>query len=294
MNPFAKFLSLLPPDRKPLDRETSGIIQRFFGVWLQGVFTKESAIELLETAELHIHASTKYRIQMDAGLILGEIFAQSDSCSAIMMRAFDENTHAPKVIKFGRDAHLEYGAFLALNLTAEQAISNYLVPLSFIRDTGGKQGIIMPNYACSLNHIKSQNRTKLDAELPFLRGLRQIRTALSILHSHTIFHNDIKPANILLDFQGNYHLVDYGSCTFPGARAEVKFTDFYRPSDFNRQDNVRRNSVDYDNMLLAVTILDRMDLLKLEGGFTVVQLKESVELVKNEELKQLLREMIKL
>jgi hypothetical protein len=179
-------------------------------------------------------------------------------------------------------------------MTSEQAISNYLVPLSFIRDIGGKQGIIMPNYACSLNHIKSQKRTKPDAEIPFLRGLHQIRTALSILHSRTIFHNDIKPGNILLDFQGNYHLVDYGSCTFPGIRTMVKYTDLYRPSDFHRQNNVRCNSVDFDHMLLAVTILDRMELLQLEGGFSTVQLKESVELVKNEELKQVLKGMIKL
>ena len=294
MNPFEKFLNFLPSDRKPLDPETSGIIQRFYGGWLLGVSTEESAIDLLETAGRHIHASTTYRIQTEAGLILDGIFEQSDSNSAYLMRAFEENTHIPKIIKFGKDVHLEHEIFLALNMTSEQAISNHLVPLSFIRDIGGKQGIIMPNYACSLNHIKSQKRTKLDAELPFLRGLRQIRTALSILHSHTIFHNDIKPGNILLDFQGNYHLVDYGSCTFPGVRTEVKYSDFYRPSDFHRQDNVRRNSVDFDHMLLAVTILDRMAMLQLEGGFTTVQLKESIELVKNEELKQVLKEMIKL
>ena len=295
VNAFEKFLNFLPSNRKPVDPETSGIIQRFYGGWLQGVFTEENAIDLLVIAGRHIHASTKYRIQMNAGLILDGIFEQSDSNSAdLMMRAFEENTHTPNIIKFGYDVHLDYEVFLTLKLTHEQAISNNLVPLRFIRDVGGKQGIVMPNYACSLNHIKSPNRTTVDAELPFLRGLKQIRTALSILHSHSIFHNDIKPGNVLVDFQGNYHLVDYGSCAFPGSRTKVKYSDFYRPSDFHRQDKVRRSSVEFDYMLLAVTILDRMELLELDGGFTTVQLKESVELVKNEELKLILREMIKL
>jgi hypothetical protein len=178
VNPFEKFLNFLPSDRKPLDPETSGIIQRFYGGWLLGVYTEESAIDLLETAGRHIHASTTYRIQRDAGLILDGIFEQSDSNYAYLMRAFEENTHIPKIIKFGKDVHLEHEIFLALNMTSEQAISNHLVPLSFIRDIGGKQGIIM--------HIKSQKRTKLDAELPFLRGLRQIRTALSILQKKSV------------------------------------------------------------------------------------------------------------
>eukprot|EP01036_Dinobryon_divergens_P037801 gene37801-49520_t len=183
-------------------------------------------------------------------------------------------------------------------MTHEQALSNYLVPLRLIQDIGGKQGIVMPSYACSLSYIKSQNRTSLDAELPFLLGLRQIRTALSVLHSHSIFHNNIKPGNILVDFQGNYHLVDYGSCTcactFPEIRTNVKYSNFYIPSDFHRQKKVRRSSVELDYMLLAVTILDRMDLLELKGGVTTVQLKESAESVKNEELKRILYEIIKL
>jgi hypothetical protein len=53
-------LNFLPSNRKPVDPETSGIIQRFNGGWLQGVFTEENAIDLLETAGRHIHASTKY------------------------------------------------------------------------------------------------------------------------------------------------------------------------------------------------------------------------------------------
>jgi len=293
MNHFEKFLNLLPSNRKPVDPETSGIIQRYYGSWLQGVYTKDSAVDLLITATKHIHASTSFRIQRDAGLLINGILNQSDSTNAIFMTAFEENTHIPKIIKFGEDVHLEYEIFMALKMTQEEAISNFLVPLRFIQDVKGKQGIVMPIYACSLNRIKSQNRTTIDAELPFLRGLNQIRTALSILHSHSIYHNDVKPGNILLDFQGNYHLVDYGSCTLPGIPSwEVKYTIFYIPSDFQTQDQVHRNSKEFDWMLLAVTILDRMDLLRLEGGFTTIQLKESVEMVKNEELKHILKEMI--
>ena len=99
---FENFLDFLPSNRKPLDPETSGIIQRFFGTWLLGVSTEDSAIDLLETAGRHIHASTKFRIQEDAGLIICGVLNQSESTSAVLMRAFDEETHTPRVIKYMR------------------------------------------------------------------------------------------------------------------------------------------------------------------------------------------------
>eukprot|EP01039_Chlorochromonas_danica_P015002 gene15002-17587_t len=70
----------------------------------------------------------------------------------------------------------------------------------------------------------------------FLRGTLQIRSALSTLHARGIIHNDIKPGNILIDFNG----------------------------DFNKQQKVRRNSPEFDEMLLVVSVLDRLQLLTLQ------------------------------
>ena len=75
---------------------------------------------------------------------------------------------------------------------------------------------------------------------------------------------------------------------------DVKFSDYYKPSDFHQLSlKVRRNTVSFDLLLLAVVALDRLELLELGGGFTSRELIASVGKVVNVELANLLREMIK-
>jgi serine/threonine protein kinase len=57
----------------------------------------------------------------------------------------------------------------------------------------------------------------------FLRGTLQIRSALSTLHARGIIHNDIKPGNILIDFNGGWHWSDYGSCGSQGRERVIYF-----------------------------------------------------------------------
>lgn len=296
-NPVERFLALLPAERKPVDPETLSIVQRLFGSWLQVLYTENDAVELLETASRQIHASTKYRIKKNSGLLLDGIFEQNDSASADLSRAFDVTTLAPKVIKFGEGTYIEYLIFSRLNLSDDDATANHLVPMRYIRDGEGKQGVVMPCYACSLSSVDCNFKEDLDAvqlEDAFLRGTLQIQSALSTLHAKGVIHNDIKPGNILIDFNGGWHLADYGSCTCDGiqSRAKVKYTGYYCPTDFNKQQKVSRNSPEFDEMLLAVSVLDRLQLLTLQHGFTCWQLVDSVGKVVNEEFKALLRDMI--
>jgi len=296
-NPVERFLLLLPADRKPVDPETLSIVQRLFGSWLQVLYTESDAVELLETASSQVHASTKYRLKKNIGLLLDGIFEQTDSTSADLSRAFDVTTLAPKIIKFGENVYVEYLIFSKLNLSHEDATAQHLVPLRYIRDGEGKQGVVMPCYACSLSSVDCNFKEDLDAvqlEDAFLRGTLQIRSALSILHSKGIVHNDIKPGNILIDFNGGWHLTDYGSCTCEGiqSREKVKYTAYYCPSDFNKQRKISRNSPEFDEMLLVVSVLDRLQLLTLQNGFTRRELIDSVEEVRNEQLKALLLAMI--
>jgi hypothetical protein len=296
-NHVDKFLSLLPVERTPVDPETLSIIQRIFGTWLQVVYSENDAVELLETAASQVHASTKYRIKKNSGLLLDGIFEQRDSTSADLSRAFDVTSLAPKIIKFGNSVYTEFLIFQTLCLSEEEAIACHLVPMRYIRDSGGKQGVVMPSYACSLSSVDCNFKEDLDAlelEGAFHRGVQQIRVALSTLHMKKIIHNDVKPGNILIDFTGGWHLADYGSCTCEGiqARESVKYTAYYCPTDFNRQRKIQRNTEAFDLMLLVVTVLDRLQLLELQHGFTTRQLMDSVDKVGDESFKALLKEMI--
>ena len=119
-------------------------------------------------------------------------------------------------------------------------------------------------------------------------------SALSVLHRHQIVHNDIKPGNILLDFEGHWNLCDFGSCSrLNEPRSQpVRFTARYCPIDFNSKGKIKKCSVAFDYMLLTVTVLDRMGLMNLDGGFSIRQLKEATNDVVEEDLHSLLKELI--
>lgn len=265
---------------------------------MKGIFSEDGAVGLLEAAASHVHRSTTYRIRTDFGLLLDGSFEQGDSDAADLVRAFEITTLAPKIIKFSASAHIDNQIFMRLGLTSDEAAAKHIVPVHLITDLHGKQGIVMPAYANSLSLVRSNNQEEIDAaalEPAILRGVIQIREALDTLHAAGVIHNDIKPGNILLDFAGNWHLCDLGSCTCAGIRVvkDVKFSDYYRPTDFHKLSaKVKRNTVAFDQLLLAVVALDRLELLQLRGGFTSNQLIASAGKVVNEELANLLREMI--
>lgn len=266
---------------------------------MRGIFSEEGAVSLLEAAASHVHRSTAYRIRTTWGLLIDGSYEQGDSDAADLVRAFEIEKLAPKIIKFSASAHIDHQIFVKMGLTSDEAAAKHIVPVHLITDLHGKQGIVMPAYANSLSLVRSNNQEEIDAaalEPAILKGVIQIREALHTLHSAGVIHNDIKPGNILLDFAGNWHLCDLGSCTCPGIRVvkDVKFSDYYRPTDFHKlSGKVQRNTVSFDLLLLAVVALDRLELLQLRGGFTSHELIASTGKVVNVELANLLKEMIK-
>lgn len=270
-------------------------MERYFGVRLKGVFSEAGAVRLLEDAVRHVHRSTAYRIRRVHGLLVDGPIEQGDSDAADLVRAFDVHTLAPKIIKFSATAHIDCEIFAKLGLTADEAIEHHIVPVRHIADSGGKQGIVMPAHANSLSVVRSNDRAEVDAgpSMPaVLKGVVQMRTALHRLHSAGVIHNDIKPGNILLDFAGNWHLCDLGSCTCDGIRTvrDANFSLFYAPSDLRTK--VKRNTQAYDHLLLAVVAVDLLGLLELRGGFIINDLINSVGKVTNVELAEQLRDLL--
>ena len=75
-----------------------------------------------------------------------------------------------------------------------------------IVDEGGKKAVVMQAYNNALGQVPFY------PEHVVLRGVESIMLGLRYLHSKHIVHCDIKPANILVDADGEWFLCDYGSC----------------------------------------------------------------------------------
>ena len=292
--PFEKLKSLLTPTGRDIDVETAITIQRYYGDWLRNVVTIEGAIELLETASRHYHLSTQARIASQNNILLDGIFSQSDSNSAELYRAFRINSSQPKVVKFGANISREYECFIKLGLSCEDSLRHFIVPIEeFIVDDNGKTGLVMPMFACSLSCYNADRRTESQLlEAAVFQGVNQIAHALSILHAKHIKHNDIKPSNIFLDFNGVWYLGDWGSVYFEGLSSKtIQYTHSFIPRDLVKS-GINRNSNNFDKLLLVVTAIVLLGLLDFTRGFTVRDIEDSIERVHLADLKHLLKDLL--
>lgn len=183
-NPIDRLLFFLPSDYHPVDAETLNIIQRYYGVWLMSVFDEANAVGLLQEAASRPHKTTIGRLRDNNGLIVNGPFNQTASDAVILHYAFDANTFAPRVIKFGDKVNVDYEIFRRLELTEEDSVASNIVPILFaVEDSGGKRGIVMPIYTASLHQVS----TPAAESLSLVRGVCQIRDALDVLHQRGIF-----------------------------------------------------------------------------------------------------------
>jgi serine/threonine protein kinase len=283
-NPIHRFMHFLPADRKPVDPETINIIQRYYGMWLLSVFDEPNAIGLLEEAAARPHQSTIARLRDNNGLIVNGPFLQTASDAAILHYAFDAHTFAPFVIKFGAGVNVDFAIFRRLELTVDGSIESNIVPILFkVEDTGGKRGIVMPIYSASLHQVSSPAADSLS----LLRGIQQIRRALGLLHNRGIFHNDVKPQNILLDKDGNWHLCDFGSCFCEGHRTEREVR--YSPAYIPRDQAGGRCCPAFDRLLLVMTVAT---CLGLDFHRTRRELEDFVNAINNAPLRNALLELL--
>lgn len=76
-----------------------------------------------------------------------------------------------------------------------------------------------------VNNLNAHNFLPLPK---LLKILTDILLGLEYLHNGGVFHNDIKPSNILLDEHGNGILSDYGISSFSKDKSPVSPKSFYR------------------------------------------------------------------
>ena len=102
----------------------------------------------------------------------------------------------------------------------------------------------------------------------------QIGSALQCLHDRGFAHKDVKSANICVDHNGNFILIDFGDTVEFGYKSSS--TPEYVPSDIDAEEGA---SATIDWWMLAMTVYDRMQDLNcgLRSGterFSTTSLKE--------------------
>lgn len=306
---FQRFIDLLPAQEKDaLEKDTEAnivqTIEKYFSTRLLGLHTPAGAMQLLKEARLRPRETTlvrieaKYRYALNGDFEGGERDASSGS---IFIRAYETEARlTPRILKFtstSDEAIFECAIYKRMNFdTFQDAIDTHVVPvLCEIKDIAGKFGFAMPSFISSLNKVNLPRRPYPGLEDAMLVCLNDILTALAHIHGREIYHNDIKPQNILLNSRGDSYLADFGSAScahVERGNREIAFSDYYHPTDLFTFSTVTPSSANLDNLLLLITIVDVLGYLTRQAAFdnfTMMSLWEDIKKVKHVQLLPALR-----
>ncbi|NTW03100.1 MAG: serine/threonine-protein kinase PknK [Oscillochloris sp.] len=136
-------------------------------------------------------------------------------------------------IKVVRQAYASSPAFIRRFEVEAQTIAAlehpHIVPLyDYWRDTTGAYLVMRWMAGGSLTVRMATGRLPLNTTLD-LAG--QIASALALAHRRGVIHQDIKPANVLLDAEGNAYLADFGIACQIGmpVKADTNFVPAFTP-----------------------------------------------------------------
>jgi serine/threonine-protein kinase len=130
----------------------------------------------------------------------------------VVYKAYQKHFDRWVALKFSSPSHLMTSADLERFRAEAQNMARLKHPnIVTIHETGEHQG--RPYFVMELIEGKSlSNRVKEFIHRPREAAALMERVALAVNHAHQrrVLHNDLKPANILLDGEGQPHITDFG------------------------------------------------------------------------------------
>lgn len=267
---------------------------------MNGLSTQVGAIQLLKEAKFRPTATTVVRLEKRYNLVLNGNFEGGEmdaSSGSIFIRAYVASTLEPRILKFTEtrsEAQYELDIYNYMGFASpDVAMDHRVVPMMLLAvdRTYGKCGVAMPAFISSISKVNLDRSRCPHLEKAILKCVGDILIAFRSIHEKEIYHNDVKPQNILIDATGKCFLADFGSAFCPGVSRdgrEVYFSDYYHPTDIASA--VTPSSVEFDKLLLIVTAIDVLGYLTRdhEGLFSMISLWENIKDVQDKELKEIL------
>ena len=137
--------------------------------------------------------------------------------------------------------------FKRVQALLEASVSHENLVSVILEQSNGKYFVIMPLLPITVEHMCGMS----EATANLLWD--QISSALDCLHLKGFVHKDVKSANICVDVNGNFILIDFGDTVQVGYKSAS--TAEYVPSDIDSTDGA---TALIDWWMLSMTIYDRM------------------------------------
>ncbi|DBA89314.1 TPA: Protein kinase, membrane associated tyrosine threonine 1 [Trebouxia sp. C0005] len=247
---------------------------------------------LYDAAKASPLTSTKAILKTNADIVFNGAFSGGMPSRAMLLIGFHRGTQ-PVVCKFTlEDADVLHEHQVLTYLLSVPALTGIVNPVELVTFKSGaqvaapneaamsvKHCLKMPLYPSTLQHLP----VPMDAPVVLACG-KQLESTLKQIHNAGYGHNDVKAANVFISASGDCILGDFGSALTLGRRAREDTPTHWPATLENPNLSLYSTSEAIDFFQLAVTLLERAGVFKLENDPTPAKCRAAIATLKDTEL----------